>query len=515
MRLLILSLSMGAGAAAASGLPTGPTVGAGAVTVTNSGTVTTIDQSSQSAILNWQGFSIGKGDRVLVNQPGVSSVLLNRVIGNAPSTIAGSLSANGQVYLINPNGIAITKTGTVKVGGGFVASTLNISDIDFLDGVTKFTGGGNSAAVSNAGVITVGRGGYAALLGGRVANTGLIAAPMGRVALGSGEATTLDFSGDGFLQVATPTAGATPGSLIQQGGTIQANGGLVVMSAATAQAAARNAVNMSGIVQANTISGKNGAIVIDGGAGGSVAVAGQLNATAAQGAGGAITVTGQAVDVSGTIDASGANGGGTVTIGGGPHGTPLPGLTTASTVSIDSAATIRADARNSGNGGTVTIWSNDATDFKGGISAQALGTHGNGGNAEVSGGSLNYLGTTNLLAAHGGTGNLLLDPYNVTIQTATGAPTFTCTPGSCTPSGSNSILTVSALQSALSSRQRHRHHRIERHRRRQHRRQQRGDLEQRLQSHTERGEQYYRSQRCVDHGHGRRRNQHDRGSGWQ
>ncbi len=387
MRFLVASMVMFSGAAAAGGLPTGANVGSGSVSVTSSGTVTTIDQSSQAAILNWQSFSIGKGDSVLVNQPGVSSTLLNRVTGNTPSTIAGSLIANGQVYLVNPNGIAITKTGTVKVGGGFIASTLDISDTGFLNGVAKFTGTGSSAAVSNAGAITVGRGGYAALLGGSVSNSGLIAAPMGKVALGSGEAVTLDFSGDGFLQVATPTANVGPGALIQQGGTIQADGGLVVMSAATARAAARNAVNMSGVIQADTISGKNGAIVIGGGDGGSVALSGHLNTTAEQGSGGSVIVTGKTIDVSGAIDTSGASGGGTVTIGGGAHGAHLPGLTTASSVSIDPASTIKADALSSGNGGTVTVWSNDATNFQGAISAQALGASGNGGNAEVSGGN--------------------------------------------------------------------------------------------------------------------------------
>ncbi len=447
MRFLIASMVMFSGAAAAGGLPTGANVGSGSVSVTSSGTVTTIDQSSQAAILNWQSFSIGKGDSVLVNQPGVSSTLLNRVTGNTPSTIAGSLIANGQVYLVNPNGIAITKTGTVKVGGGFIASTLDISDTDFLNGVAKFTGTGSSAAVSNAGAITVGRGGYAALLGGSVSNSGLIAAPMGKVALGSGEAVTLDFSGDGFLQVATPTANVGPGALIQQGGTIQADGGLVVMSAATARAAARNAVNMSGVIQADTISGKNGAIVIGGGDGGSVALSGHLNTTAEQGSGGSVIVTGKTIDVSGAIDTSGASGGGTVTIGGGAHGAHLPGLTTASSVSIDPASTIKADALSSGNGGTVTVWSNDATNFQGAISAQALGASGNGGNAEVSGGNLTYQGVTNLLAAHGATGNLLLDPWNVTISTGVDSGHS----GAFTATATGATINTTTLQVALAT----------------------------------------------------------------
>ena len=85
--------------------------------------------------------------------------------GSTPSTIAGHLNANGQVYLVNPNGIAITKTGVVKVGGGFVASTLGMSDAEFVGGRKRFKGDGASAAVTNAGTVSIGRGGYAALMG--------------------------------------------------------------------------------------------------------------------------------------------------------------------------------------------------------------------------------------------------------------------------------------------------------------------------------------------------------------
>ena len=86
-------------------------------------------------------------------------------------------------------------------GGGpmsDVASTLGISDADFQSGKRTFTGNGASAAVSNAGLIAVGRGGYAALLGGSVSNAGRIIVPLGQVGLGSGESATLDFSGTEF-----------------------------------------------------------------------------------------------------------------------------------------------------------------------------------------------------------------------------------------------------------------------------------------------------------------------------
>lgn len=102
--------------------------------------------------------------------------------GSTPSTIAGQLNANGQVYLVNPNGVTITRSGQVNAAG-FVASSLGISDEDFRAGRRQFRGSGASAKVANHGTITIGRGGYAALIGGQVRNTGTIAVPMGRVPL--------------------------------------------------------------------------------------------------------------------------------------------------------------------------------------------------------------------------------------------------------------------------------------------------------------------------------------------
>ncbi|MEH0069239.1 hypothetical protein V6L77_01140 [Pannonibacter sp. Pt2-lr] len=142
-----------------------------------------------------------------------------------------------------------------------------------------------------------------------------------------------------------------------------------------------------------------------------------MAAKSSTGKGGKITVTGQQVALKGAqIDASGAKGGGTVKTGGDWQG---KGTTQrAETTSIDAASIIRADATQSGNGGTVVVWSDDLTTFAGLISAQGAGT-GTGGEAEVSGKAvLSYTGRTDL-SGPGGFGNLLLDPYNVTISSGT------------------------------------------------------------------------------------------------
>ncbi len=429
----------------AQNLPTGGSVAAGSVSIgTSTSTQLNITQTSQSAVVNWQSFSIGQGSAVHIQQPNSAAAMLNRVTGSTPSTIAGSLTANGQVYLVNPNGIAITTSGVVDTGGGFVASTLGISDADFQSGKRTFTGNGASAAVRNAGAITVGRGGYAALLGGTVSNSGSILVPLGQVGLGSGERATLDFSGDGFLQVALPTAAGGKGALIRNSGTIKADGGSVIISAATAREAARNAVNISGLVQARSIGGRSGSIFIGGGAGGNVKVSGRLSATARRTTGGAITVTGRNITLAGaTLDVSGKTGGGSIDIGGGRQGQGP--LQQADTVTIDSHTVIRADATATGNGGNVVVWSDQLTQFAGLITARGGLEGGNGGQAEVSGrAKLDYSGFTDLSAARGAFGTLLLDPYNVTISSGTNN-----TGGSFDADTNDSIINVATLQTAL------------------------------------------------------------------
>ncbi|MGU3493333.1 MBG domain-containing protein [Xanthobacteraceae bacterium A53D] len=442
--LLASTALVAASAASAQTLPSGGTVGAGTATIgAPTGKSLTVNQTSQNAILNWQNFSIGQGYSVNFVQPNSTSALLNRVTGSTPSTIAGSINANGQVYLINPNGIAITPTGTVNAAG-FVASSLDISDDDFMAGRRTFSGGGASASVSNAGSITIGRGGYAALIGGSVDNAGSITVPLGKVGLGAGERATLDLSGDGFLQVAVPTSAEGSEALVRNSGRISAHGGAVQLSAAAARQMAREAINMSGTIEAKSVSGRNGAITLGGGDG-AVAVSGKIAATSQNGTGGKVTVTGRKIATVGAqIDASGKTGGGTVRIGGGRQGQGT--LQRAEEVKIDAATRITADARAAGNGGDVVVWSDRMTTFAGQISAKGGLLGGNGGEAEVSGKArLAYSGFTDLSAPRGRFGNLLLDPYDITISSGTDSNHD----GSFTATGDDSVINSGTLLTAL------------------------------------------------------------------
>ena len=478
---LILAPFGGQVAKAQNVLPQGGSVVAGSATIAQPSTsALSINQTSQRAIINWNSFSVGQPNSVTFFQPNASAAALNRVTGATPSTIAGQLNANGQVFLVNPNGIAITPSGAVNVGGGFVASTLDIANGDFMAGKLNFFGNGASAGVSNQGLIQTAPGGFVGLLGGTVSNTGKILVPLGRVGLGSGEQATLDLYGDGFMQVAVPTGATTANgrSLLEVAGTINAAGGKIELSAATVAQAIRNAVNVSGSLSARSLVGRDGSIMLGGGPGGDVEVTGSLNTSGRTGAG-SILITGADVALSNaklttrslqglggsiivtaansialggaSLDTSGGAGGGAVRIGGDFHG--LGTLGWAATTVVDDATTIKADAIMSGPGGTVVLWSGNLTTFGGLISAQGGAQGGDGGSVEVSSkGVLDYRGVTDLSAVKGITGTLLLDPFNLTIGNAnSGTTPNPCAPPTCTSSANGATISATTLGNALNT----------------------------------------------------------------
>ena len=206
----------------AQGLPTGGTVTGGQASISADPSTMTINQTSQNTAINWHTFNIGQGKSVQFVQPNSNSVALNRVLGADPSSIFGTLTANGQVFLVNPNGVLFGSRAQVNAGG-LVASTLNLTipDADFMAGNYRFAGT-SQAAVVNHGSIQADDG-YVALLGASVGNHGLIQANLGTVALAAGTAITLDVAGDGLLNVAVDRGAVN--ALVDNGGLLRANGG--------------------------------------------------------------------------------------------------------------------------------------------------------------------------------------------------------------------------------------------------------------------------------------------------
>lgn len=295
-------------------LPTNPQVVAGAASVSAGNAQVTVNQSSQRAVIDWNTFSVGQGAGVNFNMPATSSAVLNRVTSDTTSAIAGTVSGNGQVYLVNPNGIAITESGQVKVGGGFVASTLNVSNDDFVAGKLKFAGR-SGAAVSNDGTISAGEGGAVALLSnGSVSNSGVITVSAGRVALGTGSAITLDPNGTGFMQILAPSS--VQGS-VDVSGAVTAAGGRIQVQAAAVGQAVRDLVHVSGTLNVTSVREEGGTIILDAGSGG-VSLTGRVDASSEQARGGHITIGGNTIDLQGAkVLAVGTNGG-QVLVGGGP-----------------------------------------------------------------------------------------------------------------------------------------------------------------------------------------------------
>ena len=265
----------------AIGNPTGGEVVAGIAAISNPEAGTTvIDQASNSAVINWQTFSIGGQEFVIFNQPSASSVALNRVLGGDPSEILGNLSANGRVFLVNPMGVLFGDGARVDVGG-LVATTMDIADEDFLAGNYAFAGN-SPAAVRNDGVIAANNG-FVVLSGDHVSNTGLIESVSGSVILAAAGGITLDIDNSGLVSYTLDTAALSELAGVENLGQILADGGAVVLAANVAESLVANTVNNSGQVRARGIEDGPGGSILLSAEGGSIHNSGVLDASGARG----------------------------------------------------------------------------------------------------------------------------------------------------------------------------------------------------------------------------------------
>ena len=419
--------------AQASG-PVGGVVQSGAATITSSqnGQSTTIVQTTPKTSINWNQFSIDQGSRVTFIQPNAASIALNRVTGNMPSQISGQLLANGQVWILNPNGVLINRTGEINTAS-FLATTNALSDQNFQSGNYQFTFGGvANSYVSNYGSIIVADGGYAVLSGNAIRNNGLIQANLGSVVLAGAQSMTVDLLGNRLISFAindavtqTPEDGL---ALVNNTGKVSANGGQVLLTAKSAIDMLHQVINTQGIVEAKTARNVNGQIVLDAGPRGEINIEGVVDASGihANETGGSIKVFGNQITVNNNalLNASGDVGGGTIWVGGGPHGTGVGNGTSympALSTYLASSSVLNASAITNGNGGTIAVWSDitnplSITKVFGSILATGGELGGNGGWVETSG---YHLKTNNIyvntLAKRGNTGMWLIDPADYVI----------------------------------------------------------------------------------------------------
>ena len=443
VRIAAIALAVGLLCSGAMAAPFGGQVVNGGATINGGGNLTTINQTTNRAIINWQGFGIGNGQTVQINQPGVNAALLNRVTGNLPTQIDGSLLANGKVFLINPNGIVVGANGLVNVNGGFVASTQNVGDSAFMaGGALNFSG-------AQGGEITV--------LGRIESASGPITliAPKLTVAAGSaltaGSSINLVAASD--VTLSSGTFNVTPHA--GDAGELTSAGAL---QAAQVQLAAVNnnlgalAINTSGTIRATGVQNNaDGSIRIVAIGQGTVELHdASLTAVNANGTGGKIDVTGTHTGLFGntTLDASGTTAGGSIRVGGGFQGKEND-IANAQATYVDQGVKLNADATAQGNGGRVVVWADGTTRYNGDLSAKGAGT-GNGGDAEVSGkGTLAFNGTADLRGGRDAkNGTLLLDPSDITISNAANSTAFANPYDPATSSNLNIGTLTTALQTA-------------------------------------------------------------------
>lgn len=249
--------------------PEGESVAAGNATFDRSTPNTlTVNTTSNNTIINYNSFSIAGNETTRFNQPGSDSAVLNRVTGVNPSEIYGTLSSNGKLFLVNPNGIIFGPGSSVNAPA-IVASTLDIANEDFLRGSYNFFKNGESAFIINQGRLASQPGGFIALLSQAVNNQGLIIADLGTVALAAGEKMTLALDSLSQISVVIDDAvkaevlgpdGLKMDSAIKNSGTIQANGGKVILTAKILNNVFDYAVNNSGVIQAGSIQEHDGVI---------------------------------------------------------------------------------------------------------------------------------------------------------------------------------------------------------------------------------------------------------------
>ena len=276
---VLLALSLGGTAYA---MPTGGQIQSGQGTIAQNGKNMTVTQQSGKMAVDWTQFNIARDEAVKFAQPGRDAVALNRITGGQKSVIDGALSANGNLFLVNPNGVVFSKTSSIEVGS-LVASTAQLSDT-FMKSFAGSTanlnltiGEGNNSAILNEGTITA-QGGLVALHAAQVENTGTISNPGGTVALAAAKQLTLSPDSDGKLNYAVDGELAQAKAL--NSGRIQADGGYVVMTAKSADDVLGTVVNNTGTIEAKTLrQDEKGQILLDGGQSGQVEVSGTLDAS--------------------------------------------------------------------------------------------------------------------------------------------------------------------------------------------------------------------------------------------
>ena len=420
-------------------LPTGGQVVAGQAGMVQNAATLNISQTTNRAAIDWNTFNVGSQAQVNFNQPGVGSVTLNRVLDANPSQIYGRITAPGQVFFSNPNGMYFAPGASVDVGA-LVATTHGISNADFMAGNYVFSRNGASASIINEGQLTAGLNGYIALLAPEVRNSGVIVAQLGTVALAAGETYSLDFDGSRLANV--HVAPATIAALVENRSAVLAPGGLIILTAQAADSLQGGVVNNAGQLEASALVNHGGTIRlaasdrIEQSGGISANGGGKVTLTASGGDGQSAiilqsgnilarsqdaTAAGQialaadrAIVQTGTLDASGQNGGsiriatqnlvdsGSTLASGSQQGGSID---VAAQGTVMQTASARMNADGGEQGGQLRLTAGSSAWLSGNLSAQGV-AGGQGGDIALSAPSLTLAGATVSAAADAAGGRI-------------------------------------------------------------------------------------------------------------
>jgi len=233
-------------------LPTDAQIAAGTVTIQQAGQTMQVIIASDKEILNWQEFSIAQGESVNFQQPGTDSVLLIRVLGSAPTSILGQITANGKVLLLNPSGVVYGSTAQDTLNGGLVISTLNMTNADFMAGNYTFINDGSAEQILIQGTLSTA--GYLALIAPQIVNEGSIVTDgPGAIVLGAGDKVTLTMQGDTLASMTVDQNNAD--AFITNNGVINADGGRIVLTAGNSGDQNRTIINIGGSIITNGVDG--------------------------------------------------------------------------------------------------------------------------------------------------------------------------------------------------------------------------------------------------------------------
>ncbi|HHF1015649.1 TPA: filamentous hemagglutinin N-terminal domain-containing protein, partial [Haemophilus influenzae] len=358
----------------------------------------TIIRNSVDAIINWKQFNIDQNEMVQFLQENNNSAVFNRVTSNQISQLKGILDSNGQVFLINPNGVAIGKNAIINTNG-FTASTLDISNenIKARNFTFEQTKDKALAEIVNHGLITVGKDGSVNLIGGKVKNEGVISVNGGSISLLAGQKITIS---DIINPTITYSIAAPENEAINLG-DIFAKGGNINVRAAN--------IRNQGKLSADSVSKDKSGNIILSAKEGEAEIGGVISAQNQQAKGGKLMITGDKVTLKtgAVIDLSGKEGGETY-LGGDERGEGKNGIQLAKKTSLEKGSTINVSGKE--KGGRAIVWGDIAL-IDGNINAQGKDIAKTGGFVETSG---HYLSIGNNAVAK--TKEWLLDPENVIIE---------------------------------------------------------------------------------------------------